>query len=213
MLRASQSMVRLVMNLLDVARSEDGALVPHVTEFDLSTAARRGLQGDGAAGRGQGPAARRSPFAPELGPLRADRDLIRRMLENLIDNAYKYGPRHATIASRSLPATMDDGAEPAVEIRVRDEGEGIPAAYRQRSSRSTGGSTAGRAHAARNSHGLGLVFCRRAVGVHGGAIWVEDGGGPRQLLLRPAAASRGCRCRGGPGRSAPAAAPSALAAG
>ena len=36
-LRASQSMVRLVMNLLDVSRSEDGALIPHVTEFDLST--------------------------------------------------------------------------------------------------------------------------------------------------------------------------------
>ena len=26
---------------------------------------------------------------------------------------------------------MDDGAEPAVEIRVRDEGEGMPASYRQ----------------------------------------------------------------------------------
>ena len=36
-LRASQSMVRLVMNLLDVSRSEDGALIPHVTEFDLPT--------------------------------------------------------------------------------------------------------------------------------------------------------------------------------
>ena len=35
--RASQSMVRLVMNLLDISRSEDGALVPHVTEFDLPT--------------------------------------------------------------------------------------------------------------------------------------------------------------------------------
>ena len=33
--RASQAMVRLVMNLLDVSRSEDGALVPHVTEFEL----------------------------------------------------------------------------------------------------------------------------------------------------------------------------------
>src|SRR6476619_6232254 len=35
--RASQAMVRLVMNLLDVSRSEDGALIPHVTEFDLTT--------------------------------------------------------------------------------------------------------------------------------------------------------------------------------
>ena len=35
MLRASQSMVRLVMNLLDVSRSDDGALVPHVSAFEL----------------------------------------------------------------------------------------------------------------------------------------------------------------------------------
>ena len=73
-----------------------------------------------------------SASRPELGPLRADRDLLRRMVENLIDNAYKYSPRRATIAIEALVATMDDGAEPAVEIRVRDEGEGIPVAYRQR---------------------------------------------------------------------------------
>jgi len=34
-LRASQSMVRMVMNLLDISRSEDGALVPHLSEFEL----------------------------------------------------------------------------------------------------------------------------------------------------------------------------------
>src|SRR6185503_15957146 len=33
--RASQAMVRLVMNLLDVSRSDDGALVPHVTAFEV----------------------------------------------------------------------------------------------------------------------------------------------------------------------------------
>jgi len=108
--------------------------------------------------------------------VRADRDLIRRVLENLIDNAYKYGPRHTTISIDILPATMDDGAEPAVEIRVRDEGEGVPASYRQLIFEKYG-RVEGRSGAARGSHGLGLVFCRRAVGVHGGAIWVEDGAG------------------------------------
>ena len=99
-------------------------------------------------------------------------------LENLIDNAYKYGPRHATITVEVLPATMDDGAEPAVEIRVRDEGEGIPARLPAADLREVrAGRGTRRAAQARNSHGLGLVFCRRAVGVHGGAIWVEDGAG------------------------------------
>jgi two-component system sensor histidine kinase/response regulator len=174
-LRASQAMVRLVMNLLDVARSEDGALVPYVTEFELE-----GLLSDVSKEMGRRVEDKEQRIVVRVGaevrPLRADRDLIRRMIENLIDNAYKYSPRASTIAIDALAATMDDGAEPAVEIRVRDEGDGIPVAYRQsifekymRVEDARGGG--------RNSHGLGLVFCRRAVGVHGGAIWVEDGGG------------------------------------
>ena len=175
-LRASQSMVRLVMNLLDISRSEDGALVPHVTEFDLAT-----LLGEVCKEMGRRVEDKDQRLVPSLAAqvrtLRGDRDLIRRVLENLIDNAYKYGPRHTTIAIDVWPATMDDGAEPAVEIRVRDEGEGIPVPYRQVIFEKYGRVEGRAATPGRSSHGLGLVFCRRAVGVHGGAIWVEDGAG------------------------------------
>jgi signal transduction histidine kinase len=173
-LRASQSMVRLVMNLLDVSRSEDGALVPHVTDFHVAT-----LLGEVAKEMGRRVEDKDQRIALEVSPaagmLRGDRDLVRRIVENLIDNAYKYGPRHTTIAIEALPATMDDGAEAAVEIRVRDEGEGIPAAYRQLIFEKYGRVNGRAGESGRASHGLGLVFCRRAVTVHGGAIWVEDG--------------------------------------
>jgi signal transduction histidine kinase len=174
-LRASQSMVRLVMNLLDVSRSEDGALIPHVTEFDLAALLAEVCKEMGRRLEDKDQRLAHS-LGGELGPLRGDRDLIRRVLENLIDNAYKYGPRHTTISIELVPTTMDDGAEPAVEIRVRDEGEGVPAPYRQLIFEKYGRVDT-RGGSARGSHGLGLVFCRRAVGVHGGAIWVEDGAG------------------------------------
>jgi two-component system sensor histidine kinase/response regulator len=177
--RASQSMVRLVMNLLDVSRSEDGALVPQVTDFDLPV-----LLGEVCSEMGRRIEDKEQrlslAIAPGVGPLRGDRDLVRRILENLIDNAYKYGPRRAAISLEINPASMDDGGEPAVEIRVRDEGEGIPSAYRQlifeKYGRFERAGTPG-AHDARTSHGLGLVFCRRAVGLHGGTIWIDDGPG------------------------------------
>src|SRR4029078_7198026 len=92
--------------------------------------------------------------APDVAPLRADRDLIRRVLENLIDNAYKYGPRHTAISIEILPATMDDGAERAVEIRVRDEGEGVPPSYRQLIFEKYGRVEGRAGAAARTSHGL-----------------------------------------------------------
>ena len=185
--RASQSMVRLVMNLLDVGRSEDGALVPHVSEFDVpallaevcSEMERRIQDKDQRLSL---------TLNPGVGSLRGDRDLLRRTLENLIDNAYKYGPRAATIWLEVASATMDDGAEPAVEIRVRDEGDGIPEAYRQVVFEKYGRAASG-AREARTSHGLGLVFCRRAVGVHGGAIWIEgeDGRGACFCVRLPVA--------------------------
>jgi K+-sensing histidine kinase KdpD len=104
-------------------------------------------------------------FAAAVGPVRADRDLIRRGLENLIDNAYKYGPRHTTINIEILPATMDDGAEPAVEIRVRDEGEGVPTPYRQLIFEKYG-RVEGRSGAA---HRPADACSAGAVGIHGGA--------------------------------------------
>jgi signal transduction histidine kinase len=174
--RASQAMVRLVMNLLDVSRSEDGALVPQVTEFDLPALLAEVCSEMGR--RIEDKEQRLSlEVAAGIAPLRGDRDLIRRLVENLIDNAYKYGPRRATISIDLLAATMDDGAEPAVEIRVRDEGEGIPTAYRQLIFEKYGRFERSGGHEARTSHGLGLVFCRRAVDVHGGAIWIDDGPG------------------------------------
>jgi signal transduction histidine kinase len=173
--RASQSMVRMVMNMLDVSRSEDGALVPRVTEFHIPT-----LLAEVCSEMGRRVEDKDQRLAlsvmPEVGNLRGDRDFIRRIAENLIDNAYKYGPRHASISIELRAATMDDGAEPAVELRVRDEGEGIPAAYRQLIFEKYTRVDGRPANEARNSYGLGLVFCRRAVAVHGGAIWVDESG-------------------------------------
>jgi two-component system, sensor histidine kinase and response regulator len=171
-LRASQAMVRLVMNLLDVSRSDDGALIPHVSAFELPE-----LLGEVCSemGRRIEDKGQRLELAlgPGVGAMRGDRDLVRRIIENLIDNAYKYGPKQATISLEVLRATMDAGAEPAVEIRVRDQGAGIPEAYRQIVFEKYGRAGGSGVREARTSHGLGLVFCRRAATVHGGAIWID----------------------------------------
>ncbi len=176
-LRASQSMVRMVMNLLDISRSEDGALVPHLVEFELPgllseicSEMERRIEDKGQK--------LELAVAPDVRVMTADRDLVRRILENLVDNAYKYGPRRATIR---IEATLLPGAAGAipdtVELRVRDQGEGIPLAFRQKIFEKYARVDGRSAHEVRNSHGLGLVFCRRAVAVHGGEIWVEDNAG------------------------------------
>ena len=195
-LRASQSMVRMVMNLLDVSRSEDGALVAHMTEFELPA-----LLGEVSSEMQRRIEDKQQSLelsvAPDVRNISADRDLVRRILENLVDNAYKYGPRRATIRVEAalLPsASANDAAPNTVELRVRDEGEGIPLAFRQKIFEKYARVDGRPAHEVRNSHGLGLMFCRRAVEIHGGQIWVEENAGRGscfcvRLALRPGAAA------------------------
>jgi signal transduction histidine kinase len=191
-LRASQSMVRMVMNLLDISRSEDGALEPHLTEFDVG-----GLLREVASEMERRIEDKEQRLAltvaADVRIMKADRDLVRRIVENLVDNAYKYGPRRATIQVEAALMSGGAGGPETVELRVRDEGEGIPVAFRQKIFEKYARVQGRSAHEVRNSHGLGLVFCRRAVEVHGGQIWVEENAGKGscfcvRLALQPGAA-------------------------
>ena len=173
-------MFRMVMNLLDISRSEDGALVPRCAEFDVggllqeicSETELRLLEKNQTLNL---------QIAPEAGAIQADRDLVRRVIENLVDNSHKYSPRGGTITievSVPPPAAVSPDAEgaPAIELRIRDQGAGIPVAYRTRVFEKYVRVDDRSPDEPRNSQGLGLVFCRTAVEVHGGRIWVEENG-------------------------------------
>jgi two-component system, sensor histidine kinase and response regulator len=177
-LRASRSMFRMVMNLLDVSRSEDGALVPRCAEFDV-TALLNEVSSETVRRLEEKGQTLRLSVDPGVGAVVADRDLVRRVVENLLDNSHKYSPRNTCISIDVTIETLDAGAGeppvPAIELRVRDEGAGIPADYRTRIFDKYVRVERGISEP-RNSQGLGLVFCRTAVEAHGGRIWVEDSG-------------------------------------
>ncbi|MEI8258429.1 MAG: ATP-binding protein, partial [Deltaproteobacteria bacterium] len=123
---ASRAMLRMVMNLLDIGRSVDGALVPHRSVVDvgslvdgLSACLHRRAEDAGIE--------LTMKVSPGLS-LEADRDLLGRVLENLLDNAVRYTPEDGHI---SVEAERLLGAN-RVEICVRDDGRGIPADQRER---------------------------------------------------------------------------------
>jgi signal transduction histidine kinase len=104
---------------------------------------------------------------PDLPTIRGDRGALRRVLENLIENAIKYSGEGRLIAVSARKAERGD--RPAVAISIRDEGIGIPkrelASIFQPFHR-------GREAVARQIHGtgLGLSLVRRIVESHGGQI-------------------------------------------
>ena len=97
----------------------------------------------------------------------ADRDLLRRVVENLLDNALRHAP-HGTTVTITAESTAD-----AVVLRVADQGLGIPAHMRERVFERY--VQAGDVRSAKGSYGLGLAFCKLAVEHQGGRIWIEDG--------------------------------------
>jgi signal transduction histidine kinase len=104
----------------------------------------------------------------ELAPVPADADLLRRVLENLIDNAIRYAPKQSQV---TLSAQIHSDE---LELRIADQGQGVPAELRERIFDrfvQLGGDRV----APRTGRGLGLTFCRLAVEAHGGRIYVEDG--------------------------------------
>ncbi len=116
----------------------------------------------------------------------ADFDRIEQVLGNLIDNAFRH-----TTAGRAITAGARPGPNGFIEIYVRDEGEGIPAAdlphvfdrfYRSRDEASGTGA------------GLGLTISREIVRAHGGEIRAESapGGGTTFAFTLPIA-SRAAR--------------------
>ena len=116
----------------------------------------------------------------------ADRDALRQILLNILDNAVKYGPVGQTLTvSSAREGTF-------ARLWVDDQGPGIPADQRNRVwepyvrlGRETAGSTGG--------SGIGLAVVRELVGLHGGRVWVEDApaGGTRVVLELPGSAPTG----------------------
>jgi two-component system, sensor histidine kinase and response regulator len=162
-----QTMLRIVLNLLDVSRSEDGVLAPTFTEVDLVALVEqvRGTVRRRAEAEDRKFVVRSEPSSLLV---RGDSDLLRRLLENLIDNSLNHAPPNTSVA---LDVTR---AENTVRIAVRDEGEGVPMVHRERIFDKYAQVHRQGAAKIRSSRGLGLAFCRLAAEAHGGRIWVED---------------------------------------
>jgi signal transduction histidine kinase len=160
---SAEQMARLIANLLDLHRLEEGRLQVHLAPLDLAPTLRERCQQVEAR-----LAQKRLGFAadiPEhLPPAQADDSLFARVVDNLLDNAIKYTPSGGSI---SLSVQPDNGC---VVVRVADNGPGIPEFDRERvfeKFEQLSGDRRGDFGV-----GLGLAFCKMAVQAQGGRIWV-----------------------------------------
>ncbi len=165
--QASQGMVTLVNDLLDVATIESGELKLEIAPVALAELIKKSiaLNSMEAARKHTKIVFAERQSSPVL-PLDAAK--IRQVIDNLLSNATKYSPQGSTI--RVALCSLTDGSQ---TITVCDEGPGIPEGERDKlfqdfgrlSVRPTGGE---------KSTGLGLAICRKIVESHHGTIVAEN---------------------------------------
>jgi signal transduction histidine kinase len=160
----AQRLTGIVDALLSVARLEAGDLQVQLAPTDLrdvvtdvvSSAQREVVNG------------RRFVIDVPEEPLdaSADREKVRQILANLVDNAVKFSPHGGTVTVAARK-TAD-----AVQVRVVDEGAGVPPGEQERIFRKfyradvagtyTGGT------------GLGLFIARGLASAMGGRLWMDS---------------------------------------
>jgi signal transduction histidine kinase len=162
-LQDTKRLAELVNDLLVLARMESEATIP-TTPVDVGELVGTAIS------------------EPQI--VVGDRQALTRAIDNLVANANRYAVAQVVVSVQRVdPAT--------VEVRIDDDGPGIPVADRLRiferfvrlddaRTRDDGGS------------GLGLAIVQATATAHGGSIRVEDSpmGGARFVLSLPATRSR-----------------------
>jgi heavy metal sensor kinase len=168
---------RTVDGLLLLARADQGELRVRAEPVELGVVAADAV-------RRLRPLARAAGVAIETGlgaaPVQGDDARLGQAVANLLDNAIEFSPPGSTV---TVTTGCEDGD---AEVRVADEGPGIPAAAREEvfgrfrrldasRTRATGGA------------GLGLAIVREIAAAHGGRTWMEPGarGGSVFVLALP----------------------------
>jgi signal transduction histidine kinase len=169
----------LVTELLDSQRLEESSAVLRFERIDLREVVEAVVERHREYGTSV-----EADIAPLELTVDADAGRLEQVIENLVENALKYGGDTAP----SVRAWTEDGL---VLVSVVDHGIGIPEPERER--------VFERFFRASNAHsitdtgiGLCLYICRRIVEAHCGRIWFEQtaGGGSTFLLSVPTAPER-----------------------
>ncbi|HLV68679.1 MAG TPA: hybrid sensor histidine kinase/response regulator [Polyangiaceae bacterium] len=161
----ARALLRLVLNLLDISKSEEGELRPRLAPVDLDALTAEVLDALELRARADEITFERSL---EARTVQADADLLRRVLENLVENALRHAPPSSVV---EIASRTRDGA---VEITVRDAGPGVAPEMREKIFERFAQLEGGERVVNRAGRGLGLTFCKLAVEAHGGTITVED---------------------------------------
>ena len=180
--RASGRMYRLIHDLLDLSRADEGRLAMEIAPTDPVAMIADAVDAHSTLADAHGITLQAATEAPVPAAL-ADRERIAQVFSNLVGNALGFTPRGGRVTIGAAPTAA------GVRFFVEDTGPGIAPdhlgrvfdRFWQAQNKTRGGS------------GLGLSIAKAIVEAHGGSIGVEStlGAGARFHFTLPGAAPAG----------------------
>lgn len=161
--RAAKRMNHLIQDLLDIKRMEAGQISIEPVSLSIGKVLSEFLEVQKPLISSKS-LQLKLDIAPDLGEIRADRDRLLQVLENLVENAIKFTKVGGTLTVGAASRTGE------LLFWVADTGVGIPNEDihhifdRLWQARKTG----------RQGVGLGLSIVKGIVEAHGGRVWVES---------------------------------------
>jgi signal transduction histidine kinase len=174
--RNTSELVDLTTNLLDSYRLDEGRLHPRLRNVDLLALAEDVV--DRLAAQASYREVRLEIVDGRDAEVTSDRDLLERVLLNLVTNAIKFSPAGGRVGIDLHADLVPPNGTPGRVVAVRDQGPGIPTRDREHLfERFTPLALPGGKRPV--GSGLGLAICYKVISLMGGEIWVKsspDGG-------------------------------------
>ena len=171
----------MIIDLLDIARMEDGSLRMLSEQLDPDEFIREAVSHLTGLAREKSIKVQKPALPQQEITFEADKGLLIRVLHNLLTNAIQHCPQ-----GDRVEVGYDFQEAGRIRFFVRDNGPGIPEEH-QLSIFEKFVQLQRKKDGRRYTTGLGLTYCKMAIELHGGSIWVESDGenGSRFIFSLP----------------------------
>jgi signal transduction histidine kinase len=163
----TERVLNLVNHILDVERLDDGNIPLQLTAVSLPKLVDQTLISQSPRAEAKGITLVREMPA-DLPVAWADRNLIERVMQNLVDNSIKFSPLGGSVKVTAVLVDKQDVTRRRIHITVADEGPGLSSALTENvfDKFVTGADKD-------SGNGLGLAFCQMALAAHNQKIWIN----------------------------------------
>lgn len=168
----SQRLFHSISSILDLSKMEAEMMDYEFTMCDLKSVLGKSVEGVNLIALKREIRLHCSVTEP-IPMFQADERRVQQVFDNLLSNALRFSPSGGEVRVEAFAVQGANGCPSAVEVRVCDDGPGIPAEeihnifkhfYQSRNQNAKG----------RQGTGLGLAIARHIVEAHKGRIWAES---------------------------------------